>query len=488
LVAQALGGAGVNLWLALVGLGTTPYVLNHLGPAAYGVFSMITVSYAYLVNLEFGFGYTTVRFLARARAAGNEAEEEAVFGTALAVFAAAGVVGSILLEIGAPFLVRTFFRIPPELQAEAVLAFRIGGVILFASFFTTFFCGVLQALGRFGWLNGIRGTSGTLSAAATVAVVATGGGLSAVLWAQCVVAVACALGLAPVVGHVRGKPIHARATRTTFGDMAAFSGIVFLSGLAYQGMINGPLMVLGSRVSTGRVPPYAVPHSVLQRLGGLLNSASSAFFPFAASASAEEDRSQLAAIFQSHVRLTILVMGAFTSYLVVFAHTLLSAWIGPDFAHTAAPCLRLLALATFVLLLSSAPSDTARALGHPGWILLYSAAVAILGIGLAVPLASAHGPVGAAAAFLASVVAGTLPLLYAVAVRLLGLSASGFALALARPLLTVAAAMLLYAAVASRFAGLAAALLAGVVVTGGLIAAVFAWVLDPRERRALGGR
>ena len=42
LVQQAVGSAGVNVWLALLGLLTTPYLLLHLGRAAYGVFAMVS--------------------------------------------------------------------------------------------------------------------------------------------------------------------------------------------------------------------------------------------------------------------------------------------------------------------------------------------------------------------------------------------------------------------------------------------------------------
>jgi O-antigen/teichoic acid export membrane protein len=486
LVAQAIGATGVNIWLAGLSLFTTPYLLLRLGSATYGVFAMISLASAYLSNLEFGFGYASVRFLARARAEGDREREHAVFGTSFAVFLAAGLAGNLLLMAAAPFLVQRFFVIPPVLQEAALGAFRIGSLILLASFLTTFFLSVLQAVGRFDWLNGARAASGTLSAGAAVSVVAAGGGLREVLWAQAVVRTASAVALAAAVSRISGKPLLPRVRWPMLKEMAAFSVVVFLGGLAYQGMINGPAVVLGARLPSAELPPFTVPQSVVQRLSVVMTSASLAFFPFASAASADPDRARLLAVFRSHVRLSIVVVGAATAYLVVFADVLLAAWISPEFARAAGPCLRLLALAALVLSLSSAPADVARALGHPRWVLVYTTLVAVVGVGLSLALVSSHGAVGVSWAFLLSLLLGTIPLLFTVAARLLGESVLSAAAALARPLVAVLAAGGVYALISPYTRDLTGALLAGVGVTAAYVVVVFAWVLDPRERAAFG--
>jgi O-antigen/teichoic acid export membrane protein len=486
LVAQAIGATGVNIWLAALSLFTTPYVLLHLGTATYGVFAMISLAAAYLSNLEFGFGYASVRYLARARAEGSREREQAVFGTSLAVFLAAGLAGGLLLTAAAPFLVQRFFLIPLAIQGPALAAFRSASLILFASFLTTFFFSVLQAVGRFDWLNGARAAAGTLSAAATVSVIAAGGGLREVVWAQAVVNVASAVVLAAAVSRVSGQSLLPRARWPMLKEMAAFSVIVFLGGLAYQWMINGPAVVLGARLPSAELPPFTVPQTVVQRLSVVMTSASLAFFPFASAASVDPDRARLFAVFRSHLRLSIIVVGAATAYLVVFADVLLAAWISPEFAHAAAPCLRILSLAALVLSLSSAPADVARALGHPRWVLVYTTLVAVSGVGLSLKLVSAHGAAGVSLAFLSSLLLGTVPLLFAVGARLLGQGILCIATALARPLLAVLAAGAAYALVAPYTRGLAGALLAGVGMTAVYVVVVFTWVLDPRERAAFG--
>lgn len=485
LVAQTLGSAGANVWLALLGLVTTPYVLLGLGSAAYGVFAMVSIMSAYLSNLEFGFGYATVRYLARARAAHDHGAERRVLDTSLAVFLAGGLAGGVLLFCGSSFLVNSFFHVPAAVRDPALQAFRIGGLILAGSFLVSFYAAALQALGRFDWLNGSRVVFGSLSSLAAVSVVAAGGGLTGVFAAQAAIVLASCLVQGLALAHARGEGARPRVDRGTLREMGAFGGLVFAGGIAYQWMINGPPVVLAARVSSAEIPAFSVPHTVLQKLILLITSASMAFYPFASAASAGSDRSVLAAVFRSHVRLTIVVMGPVVAYLGVFAGPLLSAWVSPEFGRAAGPCLRLLAAATLILALSSPAADLARGLGHPLWVLVYTASVAVLGVGAAFLLVPRWRAAGAALAFLLAQLVVTVPFLAIVARRLLALHFGGLARALAGPLAAVVGVTLAYVTAAPFLPGIVAMLLAGALVTGAYAASVFAWVLDLREREAL---
>jgi O-antigen/teichoic acid export membrane protein len=487
LAAQVAGSAGVQVWLAFLGIFTTPFILRGLGSAAYGIFALVSVVSSHLSNLELGFGHATVRYLARARAAGDRAAEQAVLDTSLAVFLAGGTLAGLILLASASFLVTSFFHVPAALQAAAIVAFRLGAVILVCSFLTSFFSAALQAIGRFDWLNGSRGAFGTLAAVGSVTAVAAGGGLPAVFAVQTAVSLASCLVLGFAVVRLRGAGLSPRARRATLREMAAFGLVLFVAGLAYQWMVNGPPIVLAARVSTAELPAFSIPHTILQKLALLVASASAVFFPFASAASADADRTRLAAVFRSHLRLTLLVMGPIAAYLAAFASPLLTAWVSAEFARGAAPCLRLLVFAAVVLSLSGPPADVARALGRPRWVLVYTTAVAVLGVGLSLLLVSSQRAVGVALAVLLSLALGTLPLLLLVGRRLLGLTPAALGSALSGPLIAVAAAGALYLALAMVLRGVLAALAAGALVTALYAAGTAAWVLDPRERAGLRG-
>jgi O-antigen/teichoic acid export membrane protein len=276
-----------------------------------------------------------------------------------------------------------------------------------------------------------------------------------------------------------------RITRAALREMGAYAILAFIGGLGYQWMINGAPLVLAAHVDAAEIPAFSVPHMVFQKLTVLIASASLAFLPFASAASTAADRSRLKAVFESHLRLTILVMGPVVSYLVVFAPTLLGAWVSPEFGVAAAPCLRLLAVAALFLALSGPPADVARGFGHPGWVLAYTSSVAILGVSISVVVIPSHGAVGAAFALLASVLVGTIPLLLLVAQRLLGLRARDVARTLVSPSSAIVLVTAFYAAGAVVREGLLGALITGGLATSAYAAAGFLWVLRPREREAL---
>src|SRR5262245_8717319 len=93
LARQVAGSAVTNVWLMLVGLFTTPYLLLALGSAGYGVFVMVSLVSVHLSNLELGFGHATVRYLARARAADDSGRERLIVETSFAVFLAGRLTG-----------------------------------------------------------------------------------------------------------------------------------------------------------------------------------------------------------------------------------------------------------------------------------------------------------------------------------------------------------------------------------------------------------
>lgn len=485
LVSHVVVSVGANIWLTIVAIFTMPYVILGLGRSAYGVFAMVSLVSAHLSNLEFGFGHATIRFLARARASGDTKAAQAILDTSFAVFAAAGMAAGTIFLLGSVYLATSFFNIPADLQSEAITAFRLGAFILACSFLSSFFSTALQAFGRYDRLNVYRTVAGTTASLGSVLAIMLGKGLTGVMWVQAGIAfVSVAFyGLAVVRAH--GGPVRPRTDRRSLRDMAGFGILVFASGIAYQWMINGPPLVLSAKADVAALPAFAVPHVVLQRLATLISSVSVVFFPFASAESAGDDRSRLTAVFQSHLRLTVLVMGPIAAYLVVFGDTLLGAWVSPDFARDASPCLRLLAPAAFVLAATSPGADVSRALGRPEWVLAYTSGMALVATSGCFALIPAYGAVGAALALLIALMAGFVPLTLAVATRLLALRPAVLLRNVSTPLLAVGAVTVLYGVGRAFSANLSSAVATGAIVTAAYVAASYAWIIEPRERNAL---
>jgi O-antigen/teichoic acid export membrane protein len=439
---------------------------------------------AYLSNLEFGFGHGTVRFLARARAQGDRQAEAQIIGTGLFVFLVASIAGGLLVLFGAPLIVRDFAHFPPSIEDEAVGAVRVGALVIAATFLMNFFTAALQAHGQFPVLIKSRLVFGTLLSLGAVIATAVFADIRAVLVAQAVVAVSFATVL--VIALVRTTDVSLRPSFDghTFKVMGAFSLVVLATGLATQAMLQGPPTVLAGDAPSGELAVFAVPALVLQQLGTLVGAASIGFLPFASGQSARDDRAHLSAVFNSHVRLTLLTMGPIAGFLIVFAYPLLEAWVGGSFASDAANPLRLLAGVALLVALSAPPADVARGLGKPGWALGYVLSAAVIGIGISIPAVHDSGADGAALGLLLSVAITTPIFLVAVATRLLQEGVLRFVRSLSAPLAGVLGATLIWGLANAIDGGFLTAVVSGALVATVYLVLVWRVVLTSRERGA----
>src|SRR5205807_2555109 len=99
-----------------------------------------------------------------------------------------------------------------------------------------------------------------------------------------------------------------RVDRNTFQEMGRYGLFLFLGGLAYQWMINGPPTVLAAHVNSAELVFFTIPQMIFQRLIVLLSSASMGFFPFASAAVASDSRMALASMFRSNLSMTLLTI------------------------------------------------------------------------------------------------------------------------------------------------------------------------------------
>jgi len=490
--ARGLAGASISLgavtiWLAALGLVTTPYLIHHLGASLYGVFALLTIMSAYLSNLELGFGHATVRFLARARAREDLAEERAVIETSFSVFLAASLLATAAALFGSRFIADTFIN-GAQAQDHVVLdSVRLGALILFASLLGSFASAALSALGRLQFLVAVRLVFGTLASVVAVAVVAAGGGLRGVLLAQVVITAAlCAAQLVALRGatHARLRP---RLHGATFKTMGRFGASILVAGLFYQALMQGPPTILAGHSTTDQVAAFAVPSVILQQLIVLTTVTSLGFLPFASAESAAADPGRLVALFLANLRMTVLAIGPIVAYLVIWGHPLIATWIDRGFADDAIGPLRFLAVAAALVALSAPAADVARGLNRPSWTVAYTGAAAAISVVAGLVLVGPYGATGVAAALCLALALATLPFGVVVARRLLGLGVADLARALAAPVLAVGVASAVFGAGRLLTGGVGGAIAAGAIGVLVYGAVIVRGVLDDRERAVLGG-
>lgn len=478
------GAAAITAWLAVLGLVTTPVMLHTLGASAYAVFALITIMIGYLSNLQLGFGEATLRFLARARAMGDDDAAAKIVGTSLFVFSCAGAVGAVVAFFAASVVVTSFANFPKEVENDAVGAIRLAALALVLTFLYSFAQVSLQALGRFRPLLWSRAIFGTVLSGSAVAAALVFEDVRAVLAAQVIVSLLACIVLFTMLARALSARLRPSFHFATFCEMSGFGALALATGLAYQAMMQGPPTVLVGLAPASEVAAFAVAAVVFQQILLLSRAAGTGFKPFASAESAAHDRARLARVFHSYLRLTIAVIGPATGFLLVFAKPLLTVWLGGDFAEQAADPLKFLALAGFLLALSTPSAEVANGIGRVKWNLAYALAAGAIGSTAALLLAGRSGASGAALGLLIGVSVVTLPFILLTTDRLLG----------EPPMLLVRSVLLpglgALAAVGMYFLGsLLAPGVAGVALGGAFTVpyaiTIYNFVLDEDERRTL---
>src|SRR5215210_9068764 len=128
-VAASVVNAGAAVSISLV---TVPLILDAVGTAGYGVWTLGLALVLYASILETGLGPAVQRFTAFARGGGDHAALGQLGWTTLGLYALGGLIFGGALAALAPVLVN-LFDLPARLHADAETMFQVlGGALALA--------------------------------------------------------------------------------------------------------------------------------------------------------------------------------------------------------------------------------------------------------------------------------------------------------------------------------------------------------------------
>lgn len=359
------GNTALNLGSALAPIVltaiTVPLYVDAVGVARFGVLSLAWLLLGYFGVFNLGLGRATANDLAKLRDASAE-ERQNVFWTALAMNAALGLVGGAALLAFGRLLVRQVLDLPQSLQLELLDA--LPWLALGVPFLTiSIVCyGALEGLERFAVVNSIQVATAFVFQLAPLAVAhAVSPSLSSVVpmlvlapvLGAVLAIVACAR-LLPLAGRPRVDGVSARR-------LFRYGGWVTVSDLV------GPLLTVLDRFAIGAVSGaralgvYAVPSSVVTRLGVLPMSLARALFPRLSLLSELAARS----IARTSTRALAVVMTPLVVVALVLAEPLLRAWVGDGIAGEGAPVAEILLVGLWFNSLAFIPSTSLLARRRP---------------------------------------------------------------------------------------------------------------------------
>ena len=397
-------GQGLLLVIAFI---VTPYIVRRLQADLYGLYSLAGLVLSYFAFLEFGLGIAVTKDISQYLAEDNEAGIVSSFWGGLAWLVTGSLACVLVVSALAGFIASTLLHIPARLQPTAVSAFRVSSLLFSVTMCTGLTAGTLRSLGRFAALNLAFIVAGTAQTAGTVGLLWMGYSLAAILWGMLLCQgglFAWQFGLCLHVLPTLKKP---RLSLRSMTRLLRFGGILTVASIIGPVLTNIEKLFMTRLTSVGHLTYYAVPFSLIDRLGLIPSAFGSVLFPSYSyfSTKGPENNREL------HYRGTLYICasyGFFASFFLFLGKPFLQTWMGTEFAENSAIVLGVLAVGGLFNAMARPAVTALQGLGRPQIPLLLHCIELVLYVPLAYFLIRAFGLAGTAWAWCLRVVADAL--------------------------------------------------------------------------------
>lgn len=346
-------------WLGLavgvvVSFFLSPFVVNKLGAAWYGVWAISAQFVGYLYLMDFGVRESVIRYTAKYAARSNGAALNRVLSAALAIY---GVITLLALAVTgvAVWGLPHWFNLEPEFWHDGRVAMAFTGLTIAQTFFFNVFNGVVLGLKRWELTN-VLGIGLNLLRASLIVVSLLGGGgivsVAAVTFSVAllggVINAFIALRLLREVSlpfsYVALRPRHLVALgRRILG----YGFYVIVNNVGEKIITATDAIVAGIFLPIQSVTHLAIAGSLVGYLRALLGTSAQIFNPLASELHSLREGSRLTAAFLLGIKICTLITAPIAASFVILGEQFIGLWMGPDFAGPSAPVLAVLALAAF---------------------------------------------------------------------------------------------------------------------------------------------
>lgn len=381
---------------AAVTLLTVPFIVRTLGSDNYGVLTLISAIVGYFAILDINVTAGSVKFVAQHHATGSRRLRNQTITCGLAIYAAIGAAGCLLLLLFADTLVSSVFVIPDELRHTVVPALRLAAIGFLFGQTQVYLNSIPQAIRRYDRTAVVESAFAIIVSFSTVGVLWLGYGLYEVVLVRVAASVINVGVLGVVIRRLMPDVGFEWPDRRVVAELARFSGFSYLSRLADVASAQGDKLILGAMVTMSALTHYAVPFTLVNRLFALSFRLGAVLFPTASALNATGDINRLREIYLYGARYLLFINCAITTLLATLAYELLYHWIGQSIAGTGALLMIILSCASLADSLTNVPSLVNDGLGHPRISGLFAIARAALGIGITFVLVARFDVEGAA--------------------------------------------------------------------------------------------
>jgi O-antigen/teichoic acid export membrane protein len=474
-------GQATSLVVALV---ATPFTIRLLGPARYGLLSLLQSVQTWVGLADFGMGTASTRFAGECHARGDDEGESRATWTSVAITTGVTLVVALALALAAPFVIRSILHIRGGLVDPGEVAVRLIAIVCV----TTVLLGTANTplLVRLRWreLTLIMAISTTGSIALIpVALAAFGGGVITSALVSVVLGVINVVVLLFVALRLQPQLRRPRVSREAAGKLLRYGSALTIAGIANIPLNTADRLMLAHFRGTTTVAYYVVAWRLATLLTVIPIAVCQPIFPGFVRLHGSGQIDALRTLYHQALQGLFLVLTPTMLLLAFIAEPFLKLWAGRTYGVHSTDLFYIMVVGVWFDAAGWLPAYF-LSLDHMKQFARLRVAEVIPYVALTAVLTSRYGPTGAAIAWTARLVFDATSL-FVMARRLGGVTVSPFSSRRARSALfpvVLGLILLLLALVTTSLAERAGCAI-GIVVIYGLT--VWRLALTQRERDGL---
>ena len=356
---QILKNVGSS-WSALainvmVGIFLSPFILHHLGDAAFGIWVLIFSVTGYYGLFDLGIRSSIIRYVSKYTATGDQEKLTQFVNTAMFSYTGIGVVSMALTALVSSS-VEHLFKIPPDMHAQARLLLLMVGTSVSLGFPLGVFGGMLEGLQRFYILNWTSIGATLARAALIVYFLHRGYGLLTVALLTVGLPIFSSILRGIIVFRFCPVPLSLQyVDRASFRHMANYGGATFLMLVASRLRFRTDELVLGTMMSTVAVTWFNIGARIVDYANEFVSSLAQVFVPMSSQSEATGNLDRVRKIYIAGNRACAFLILPITAILILFGKHIIRIWVGARYVPHSYPVLVVMII-PFALMLSQAAS------------------------------------------------------------------------------------------------------------------------------------
>ena len=392
----------VASWLSyaaaiVIALALTPLVIRSVGPVGYGVWILLSQLTGYAGLLDVGVQPAVARFVADARARGDEDDRRSIISTAIVLHGTIGLCVLAILAFVSLFVDRWFDLggLPPAEIRAALVIVALSAAIGFPA---SVLAAILKGRLRFDLLSALTTATQVVRAAGILLSIGARAGIVGLALASLASSVFGLCGAAWLASRgPEGLSIDLRAvSRDALRRLMSVGGYAFVGQTGWYVAYATDAVLIGALLSVHDVASFGLAVNVLSILSGVAGAFAQTFMPLASAYHATGMGDSLRRSYLMGSRLSLAMVMPLALALLVEGPRLLSWWVGPEVGLPAGTLLRVLTLAHLPVIANGVASQMALGAGLQKRSALLSIGEGVSNLGLSFALARPMGVVGVA--------------------------------------------------------------------------------------------